>query len=108
RERPFYVSLAWTARDYAKRVWDNSGEDNVLFLAGGITFNIMLAAVPFVLLVVWGSTYIFGWFHSGMNAPEAVLDAIDAFLPTNQTGTESELHTLLKTLFDARGRIGVI
>ena len=29
------TSLGWTLRDYAKRVWDNAGEDNVLFLAGG-------------------------------------------------------------------------
>ena len=28
--------IGWTLRDYAKRVWDNAGEDNVLFLAGGI------------------------------------------------------------------------
>ena len=48
------ISLGWTLRDYAKRVWDNAGEDNVLFLAGGIAFNILLAAVPFVLLIVWG------------------------------------------------------
>ena len=41
----------WTARDYIKRVWDNSGEDNVLFLAGGIAFNILLAALHFVLLL---------------------------------------------------------
>ena len=43
--------LGWTLRDYAKRVWDNSGEDNIFFLAGGIAFNILLAAVPFVLLL---------------------------------------------------------
>ena len=106
--RPFYVSLGWTARDYVKRVWDNSGEDNVLFLAGGIAFNIMLAAVPFVLLVVWGSTYVFGWFHSNVNAPEAVLEAIDRFLPLNQRSTEGSLHSILKSLFDARGQIGII
>src|SRR5689334_24754818 len=46
------TSLGWTLRDYAKSVWDNAGEDNVLFLAGGIAFNILLAAVPFVLLLV--------------------------------------------------------
>jgi membrane protein len=80
----------------------------VLFLAGGIAFNIMLAAVPFVLLVVWGSTYIFGWFNSNVNAPEAVLKAIDAFLPMNQGGTESELHKVLEDLFSARGKIGII
>jgi len=43
KRRPFYVSLWWTLRDYAKRTWDNSGEDNVLFLAGGIAFNLILA-----------------------------------------------------------------
>jgi membrane protein len=108
RGRPFYVSLAWTARDYVKRVWDNSGEDNVLFLAGGIAFNIMLAAVPFVLLVAWGSTYVFGWFNSHVDAPAAVLDAIDRFLPMNQMGTESAVHQMLTDLFNARGKIGVI
>ena len=73
--RPFYISLGWTIRDYAKRVWDNSGEDNVLFLAGGIAFNIMLAAVPFVLLLVWGATFIFGAFNSSVNAAETVIAA---------------------------------
>src|SRR6185436_7787806 len=85
-----------------------SGEDNVLFLAGGIAFNIMLAAVPFLLLVVWGSSYVFGWFHSGVNAPDAVLAAIDRFLPINQSGTESDIHAVLKELFNARGKIGII
>jgi membrane protein len=88
-------------------VWDNSGEDNVLFLAGGIAFNIMLAAVPFVLLVAWGSTYIFGWFHSSANAPAAVLDAIDNFLPMDQA-TGSAIRRTLEDLFNARGKIGII
>ena len=38
--------------------WDNSGEDNVLFLAGGIAFNLILAAVPFILLLITGATYL--------------------------------------------------
>jgi membrane protein len=88
-------------------VWDNSGEDNVLFLAGGIAFNIMLAAVPFVLLVAWGATYVFGWFHSTTNAPEAVLAAIDRFLPMDQA-TGSAIHKTLEDLFNARGKIGII
>ena len=54
RGRAWWISFLWSARDYLKRVWDNSAEDNVLFLAGGIAFNILLAAVPFVLLLVWG------------------------------------------------------
>ena len=53
-----FISLGWTLRDYAKRVWDNSGEDNVLFLAGGIAFNLILAALPFILLLVAGVTLL--------------------------------------------------
>src|SRR6478672_11708935 len=55
--RPLYTRFYWTTRDYAKRVWDNSGEDNVFFLAGGIAFNLLLAAVPFLLLLVDGKLF---------------------------------------------------
>lgn len=105
--RPFYVSLGWTIRDYAKRVWDNSGEDNVLFLAGGIAFNIMLAAVPFVLLIVWGSTSVFSHFNSSLASSDAVLAAIDRFLPMHQEAPDAEIHSFLNNLLSARGKIGV-
>ena len=105
--RPFYVSLGWTIRDYAKRVWDNSGEDNVLFLAGGIAFNILLAAVPFIMLVVWSSTYLFSAFDTSLNAAETVLAAIDNFLPLNQGSDASAIHTMLVDLFNSRGKIGL-
>ena len=107
RGRPFYVSLGWTIRDYVKRVWDNSGEDNVLFLAGGIAFNIMLAAVPFVMLVIWSSSYLFDAFDSSLDAAQTVLDAIDRFLPLNQASDASTIHSMLEGLFDSRGKIGL-
>jgi membrane protein len=88
-------------------VWDNAGEDNVLFLAGGIAFNILLAAVPFVLLVIWGSTYIFGAFHTSLNAPDAVLAAIDRLMPLNQRSTEGAVHKALSDMLTARGKIGI-
>ena len=57
-ERPFLTRIGWTLRDYAQRVWDNSGEDNIFFLAGGIAFNLLLAAVPFFLLLATGLSYL--------------------------------------------------
>ena len=57
--RPLLSRVGWTLRDYAKRVWDNSGEDNVLFLAGGIAFNIILAGslllTPFIVNALAGA-----------------------------------------------------
>ena len=57
-QRSLAARIGWLLRDYAKRVWDNSGEDNVFFLAGGIAFNILLAAVPFFLLLATGLVYL--------------------------------------------------
>jgi len=57
--------LGWTIRDYAIRVWDNSGEDNVLFLAGGIAFNLILAAVPFILLLAAGVAKLLPLLYRG-------------------------------------------
>ena len=57
-QRGLPARVGWLLRDYAKRVWDNSGEDNVFFLAGGIAFNILLAAVPFFLLLATSLLYL--------------------------------------------------
>src|SRR5437764_11852134 len=101
-ERPFYVSLGWILRDYAKRVWDSSGEDNVLFLAGGIAFNILLAAVPFVLLLVWFLTYLLNKSSAGAN--EVVVHYLDRLLPTHSEDVGSPYHKLLTDLFQGHSQ----
>jgi membrane protein len=106
-ERPFYISLGWILRDYAKRVWDNSGEDNALFLAGGIAFNIILAAVPFVLLAVYAATYFFGAFDPGLQTAATVVAAIDRLLPAHEEGPTSPIHKLLGDLFKANSSLGI-
>ena len=57
-DRTWWDNVSWSAREYVRRVWDNSREDNVFFLASGIAFNILLAAIPFMLLVITGFTYL--------------------------------------------------
>ena len=56
--RPLLHRLWWAAKDYARRLWDVAGEDNISFLAGGIAFNLLLAAVPFTLLLLSGLSYV--------------------------------------------------
>lgn len=40
------------ARDFAGRVYHKAGQDDIFFLAGGIAFNILLGAVPFLFLLI--------------------------------------------------------
>src|SRR5688500_20354733 len=77
--RPLPKRIAWTLRDYAKRVWDNAGEDNIFFLAGGVSFNLLLAAVPFVLLLFSALGYILD--QTAADASSRVWMFIERLLP---------------------------
>ena len=103
--RPLYVRVAWTLRDYAKRVWDNAGEDNIFFLAGGIAFNILLAVVPFVLLLVSGFATLLK--HSADQTFADVTTIIDSLLPPHAETSESPVHALLIDIIRARGAVGI-
>jgi membrane protein len=104
-KRSWFVTLGWTLLDYAKRVWDNSGEDNVLFLAGGIAFNILLAALPFILLLATGLTYILPIVYKGtINSTEQIGFFLDRLLPAHAE-LNSPYHKIINDLLRTRGSI---
>ncbi len=103
-KRPWYISFGWTVRDYLKRIWDNSAEDNVLFLASGIAFNILLAAIPFFLLLVTGLTYLLPAI-TRVAPSVAVYDFIDRLLPAQSNATATWLHTMLDDVMRTRGSV---
>jgi membrane protein len=106
-ERSLPARLGWTIRDYAKRVWDNSSDDNVLFLAGGIAFNILLAAVPFILLLAAGVTYLVPALYPGqVDTQLAVTEFLDRLMP-NQDNPNSSVHKMLVDLVQTRQAITV-
>jgi membrane protein len=108
-KRPLLVDLGWTLRDYIKRVWDNSGEDNVLFLAGGIAFNLILAALPFVLLLAAGVTYLLPLFVRSVevNSTQTVFDFIDRLMPAHNHGSSSSLDKLISDLLATRTSVTI-
>ena len=99
------TSFGWTLRDYAKRVWDNAGEDNVLFLAGGIAFNILLAAVPFVLLLVWGFALVLR--NQPVEPNQLIVNYIDRLLPAHYEGGDSPTHRLISDILGAHTKLGI-
>ena len=101
--RPLHTRFYWTARDYAKRVWDNSGEDNIFFLAGGIAFNLLLAAVPFLLLLVVGMATI---LHQSASASSAEINALlDKVMPPHPESADSPIQKVLDDIIQSRGAI---
>ncbi len=104
-ERRLLARLGWGLRDYAKRVWDNSGEDNVFFLAGGIAFNLLLAAVPFFLLLATGLVYLLN--QSPDTTSAEVLSVVDQFLPPHPASSSSPAGTILEEIIKRRGALGI-
>jgi membrane protein len=102
--RPWHTRF-WTAlRDYVRRTWDNSGEDDIFFLAGGISFNILLAVVPFMLLFATGLTYLLG--QSSTDAIAEVTDLVNRFLPDGSADS-GVAAKILADVIRSRGAVGL-
>jgi membrane protein len=105
-KRPWWISLGWIARDYLKRIWDNSAEDNVLFLAGGIAFNIMLAAIPFLLLLIAGLRWILPSV-SDVDPVMAMNEFVDRLLPAHVETPGGFVHGLLEEVMKTRASVTI-
>jgi len=106
QQRPWWTTLGWTAREYVKRVWDHAAENNVLFLAGGIAFNILLAAVPFVLLLVSGLTYLLPAIMR-VDSTMAINAFIDRLLPAPTGVASNWVHQVLDEIMESRGAVTI-
>jgi membrane protein len=68
--------------DFTVRVWNKAGEDDIFFLAGGIAFNVLLAAAPFFLLLVGILTYV---LQRTLEDPrQAAVEYVLSILPPSQ------------------------
>jgi membrane protein len=102
-KRPLPVRIGWTLRDYSTRVWDNSGEDNIFFLAGGIAFNILLAAVPFFLLFAAGLAYFMN--QSADVSSVEITQFIERLMPPRASGDPSPLNSILVNIIKSKGTV---
>ena len=103
--RSFPHRLWWAVKDYARRIWDVAGEDNISFLAGGIAFNLLLAAVPFTLLLLSGLGYVLN--ESPEQSSSTVWGFIDNLMPPHAATSDQQLHSMLDGVIKARGSVGL-
>ncbi|HJR43683.1 MAG TPA: YihY/virulence factor BrkB family protein [Gemmatimonadaceae bacterium] len=103
--RPLPLRILWTLRDYAKRVWDNAGEDNIFFISGGVAFSILLAAVPFVLLLLSAAAYLLN--QDTAAASRELWLFLDRLLP-QRAGASEPVRQLVDDIIRNRGSVGLI
>ncbi len=98
--------LWWAVKDYARRLWDVAGEDNISFLAGGVAFNLLLAAVPFTLLLLSGLGYVLN--QSAEQSSSTVWGFIDNLMPPHAETGDAQMHKILDGVIKARGSVGLL
>ena len=99
------LTLGRTVSDYAVRVWDNSRDDNLLFLASGIAFDILLAVVPFVLFLASGVSYVLNL--SAANSLVQIGDVVDRMLPPHAESLDSPVHRVIGDALRTHGSLGL-
>lgn len=91
---------------FLKDLFHKVQEDDVFFLAGGLAFNIVLAGVPFFLLLAAGLGYLLG--QSVDVASETVKSVVSMLLPAGAADAgESMLDPILADVVRTRAAAGI-
>ena len=91
--------------DYLRRIWHHSSEDDLLFLASGVAFGILLAALPFGLLVM--SVLAFALNETPDRTALSVHQLLDQLLPSHSGTMEESVHALINGVLQSRGALGI-
>ena len=97
------ASLRARARNFFGLLWRSLGEDDVMFLASGVAFNLLLAVVPFILLLV--STSIFFLGNTPDRAADAALAFLDRLLPTSDWGAGQSVRETVREIARVSGSV---
>jgi membrane protein len=90
--------------DFITRLYVKAGEDNIFFLAGGIAFDVLFGAIPFLLMLVG----IFGIFLARVEDPRmAVVRYVVTILPPSEAVVD-RTSQIVDTVLAGRTRFGVL
>ena len=100
-ESPLAVAAAYTAA-----MWRKASRDDLFFLAGGVAFGILLAGVPFFLLLASGLGYALN--KSADASSGAAVDFIQNLFPATWSGTGSLIDPVMHDVMRTRGTAGAL
>jgi membrane protein len=65
--------------DFTVRVWNKAGQDDIFFLAGAIAFNVLVGAIPFLLMLIAAFGFVFPAMVD--NPQQTAVNYVLEFLP---------------------------
>jgi len=77
----------------------------VPFLAGGLAFNVLLALLPFLLLLITGLSFLLG--SETTQAANTVIALVDRLLPSGTTAAGDLLRSVVDDVLMTRGAVTV-
>lgn len=99
------TSRSADVRGFVGLVYENAAEDDIFFLASGMTFSLLVAAIPFLLLALTAAGV---FLAPQFDQPQSrVLERFWTLLPVTGTAVRSELETVVQQVADRAGSIGV-
>ncbi len=95
-------------RNFIGRVYEGAAEANIPFLASGLTFDALLAAVPFVFLLLSVAGYVLS--AEAGRAQVEIDDYLRRFLPAPHTDTDpfAPILRLAARVVRERGTLGLV
>jgi membrane protein len=90
-----------------RRVFIGAFEDNILFLGSALTFDALLAALPFALLLLAALGY---FVHSGDEAMGDVLALVERLLPPSPSGGAGPLtpaERMITAVVESRAQLSI-
>lgn len=99
--------MVWRAAvaDYLRRIWHHSAEDDLLFLGSGVAFGILLAALPFGLMIM--SFLAFFLNETPDRTALSVHQLLDGLLPRHSGAMEESVHKLVDDVLQTRSALGI-
>jgi membrane protein len=95
-----------TAARFGHKLLTKAEHDDVLFMAGGVAFNILLAGLPFFLLLVAGIGLVVGTSDTASSA--SVARVIRDLFPDSTPGSGSIFDPLVRDIVDTSGKATVV